>query len=247
MNMTDDRDGRSGVLVWLHMIQTLSPNSQFSSIPNIVFARSGKDIFESVTTHIFKHCSTWMRQKQSIKVPRGVLCSPSLYDCKVALLKGDNTEVKVFYTWSNKPWIVCCGQTTGNIWAPKYYIFPINDLPHRPPKKNQKISEKNPSKGHPSARTLLEFKEKNSRSVFHNMQITSEPHCSDPCARLKIQIPMHSISWGCLKIVRHCDSISLLINTFGIHLDPGYKSYEQIIDYRAEKNVQIQAIVFLYF
>ena len=25
------------------------------------------------------------------------------------------------------------GQTTGNIWAPKYYIFPMNDLPHRPP------------------------------------------------------------------------------------------------------------------
>ena len=79
------------------------------------------------------------------------------------------------------------------------------------------------------------------------MQITSEPLCSDPCARLKIQIPMHSISWGCPKIVRHCDPISLLINTFGIHLDPGYKSYEQIIDYRAEKNVQIQAIVLLYF
>ena len=25
------------------------------------------------------------------------------------------------------------GQTTGNIWAPKYYIFPVNNLPHRPP------------------------------------------------------------------------------------------------------------------
>ena len=28
---------------------------------------------------------------------------------------------------------IICGQTTGNIWAPKYYIFPIDDLPHRPP------------------------------------------------------------------------------------------------------------------
>ena len=26
-----------------------------------------------------------------------------------------------------------CGQTAGNIWAPKYYIFPVDDLPHRPP------------------------------------------------------------------------------------------------------------------
>ena len=24
------------------------------------------------------------------------------------------------------------GQTTGNIWAPKYYIFPVNDLPYGP-------------------------------------------------------------------------------------------------------------------
>ena len=79
------------------------------------------------------------------------------------------------------------------------------------------------------------------------MQITSEPLCSDPCAKLKIQIPIHSISRGCPQIVRHCEPISLLINTFGIHLEPGYKSYEQIIDYRAEKNVQIQAIVLLYF
>ena len=46
---------------------------------------------------------------------------------------------------------------------------------------------------------------------------------------------MHSISWGCPKIVRHCDPISLLINTFGIHLEPEYKSHEQIIHYRAEK------------
>ena len=48
------------------------------------------------------------------------------------------------------------------------------------------------------------------------MQIISEHLCPDPCARLKIQIPMHSISWGCPKIVLHCDPISLLINAFGM-------------------------------
>ena len=55
------------------------------------------------------------------------------------------------------------------------------------------------------------------------------------------------ISWGCPKIVCHCDPISLLINTFGIHLEPGCKSFEQIIHYRADKNVQKQATVLLYF
>ena len=34
----------------------------------------------------------------------------------------------------------------------------------------------------------------------------------------KIQVPL-------------CDPISLLINTFGIHLEPGGKSHEQIIHY----------------
>ena len=80
------------------------------------------------------------------------------------------------------------------------------------------------------------------------MQITSgPPFFSDPCAKLKIKIPMHSKSWGYPKIVRHCDPTSQLINTFGIHLEPEYKSHEQIIYYSAEKNVQKQAIVLLYF
>ena len=70
------------------------------------------------------------------------------------------------------------------------------------------------------------------------MQITSEPLFSDPCAWLKIQIPMHSISWGCPKIVRHCDPISLLINTCGIHLEPECKRHEQIIYYPTAKNVK---------
>ena len=69
------------------------------------------------------------------------------------------------------------------------------------------------------------------------MQITSESLCSDPCAKLKIQIPLHSISWGCPKIVRHCDPILLLINTFDNHLELGFKSYEQIVHYRTAKNV----------
>ena len=79
------------------------------------------------------------------------------------------------------------------------------------------------------------------------MQITSEPLFSDPCARLKIRIPMHSISWGCPEIVRHCDPISLLINSFGIHLERVFKRHEQIIDYRNDKNVLKKATVFLYF
>ena len=44
-------------------------------------------------------------------------------------------------------------QTTGNISAPKYFIFPINDLPHRPPlqKKKKKKTGKIPKKIHAKA------------------------------------------------------------------------------------------------
>ena len=70
------------------------------------------------------------------------------------------------------------------------------------------------------------------------MQIMPEPLSSDPCARLKIQIPMHSISWGCTKIVRHSDPISLLISTFGIHLEPGWKSWVKSFIIALLKNVQ---------
>ena len=90
----------------------------------------------------------------------------------------------------------------------------------------KKYPVKNPVKDHLRAHTLVEFKEKFPDDFFsHNMQIMPEPLSSDPCARLKIQIPMHSISWGCTKIVRHSDPISLLISTFGIHLEPGWKSW----------------------
>ena len=113
-------------------------------------------------------------------------------------------------------------------------------------KKIRKIREKIEAKATQGHVPWLNLK-KNFQISFHNMQITSEPLFSDPCARLKIQIPMHSISWGRPKIVRHCDPISLLINTFGIHLEPGRKSHEQIIHYRTAKNVQKQATVLLYF
>ena len=63
----------------------------------------------------------------------------------------------------------------------------------------------------------------------------SEPHSSDPCARLKTQIPMHSVSWECPEIVGHSDPISLPISTFGIHLQPGFISRGQIIHQRTVK------------
>ena len=44
----------------------------------------------------------------------------------------------------------------------------------------------------------------------------SEPLSSDTRARLKTQIPMHSISWGCPKILRQSDPNLLLISTNGI-------------------------------
>ena len=76
---------------------------------------------------------------------------------------------------------------------------------------------------------------------------TLELLCSDPWARLKTQIPMHSINWGCPKIVFHSDPVSLLISTFCFHLEPGCKSHDQIIHYRTAKDVQEQATVFLHF
>ena len=58
-----------------------------------------------------------------------------------------------------------------------------------------------------------------------------EPFSSDPRTTLKTQIPMQPIGWGCPKITRHSDPISLLISTFGIHHEPGCKSHGQIIYY----------------
>ena len=50
-----------------------------------------------------------------------------------------------------------------------------------------------------------------------------------------------------LGVSRYSDPISLLISTFGIHLEPGCKSHSQIIHYRTAKNVQTQATVLLCF
>ena len=55
---------------------------------------------------------------------------------------------------------------------------------------------------------------------------------------------MHSVSWGGPKIVRHSDPISLLISTFGTHLEPECKSQYQIIHDRTAKTVQTQATIF---
>ena len=114
-------------------------------------------------------------------------------------------------------------------------------------KKIFKIPKKFQAKAIQGHVPCLNLKKNFQISFSQIMQITSEPLCSDPCARLKIRIPMHSISWGCPKIVRHCDPISLLINTFGIHLEPGCKSHKQIIHYRTAKNVPKQATLLLYF
>ena len=43
-----------------------------------------------------------------------------------AELQTSMKRIPLSSSWNN-------GQTTGNIWAPKYYIFPINDLPHIAP------------------------------------------------------------------------------------------------------------------
>ena len=67
---------------------------------------------------------------------------------------------------------------------------------------------------------------------------TSELLSFDPCARLKTQTRIHSISWGCPKILSHSDPILLLISTFGIHRESGCKSHGRIIHYRTAKNVQ---------
>ena len=136
--------------------------------------------------------------------------------------------------------------TPGNIWALKYYTFSINDLLHRPPlKKWEQSWKKIQARAFQGHIPWLNLK-KISRSVFHNMQITTEPLCSDPCAMLKIQIPMHSISWGCLKIVCRCNPVSLLTH-LASHLEAGCKSHGQIIHYRTAKNVTKQVTVLFYF
>ena len=67
-----------------------------------------------------------------------------------------------------------------------------------------------------------------------------------------VQIRKHSISWGC---PHNCPfspppiphPVSLLISTFGIHLEPGCKSHGQTIHFHAAKSAQNQATSFLSF
>ena len=90
------------------------------------------------------------------------------------------------------------GQTTGNIWAPKYYIFPINGLPHRPLlKKRREKSMKPPSKGLQRTRILAELKEKFPDFFSLTMQKMSEPLSSDACTRLKTHRDPRTQSTGC--------------------------------------------------
>ena len=134
-----------------------------------------------------------------------------------------------------------------NYFSSELLYIPYKSFdPQTPLKKFRKIPKKFQAKAIQGHVPWLNLK-KNFHFFFsHNMHITSEPFSSDPCARLKTQIPMHSISQGCPKIDRHCDPISLLINTFDIHLEPGCKSHEQIVHYLTAKNVK-KATVLLYF
>ena len=102
--------------------------------------------------------------------------------------------------------------------------------PTDPLKKSEKSGGKFQAKAIQGHVSWLNLK-KNFQISFSQYANNVAPFFSDPCARLKIQIPMHSISWGCPRIVRHCDPILLLINTFAIHLEPGCKSHEQIVHY----------------
>ena len=56
---------------------------------------------------------------------------------------------------------ICSLARLQEIFEPQNTIYSLYMIcPTDPPQKNQKNPEKNPSKGHPRARTLLEFKEK---------------------------------------------------------------------------------------
>ena len=118
--------------------------------------------------------------------------------------------------------------------------------PQTPLKKIRKVRKKIPSKGHARHVPWLNLKK--------NFQISFSQYASNVGApffrsmRQAQNTDTHALNQlGCPKIVCHCDPISLLINTFGIHHEPGCKSHEQIINYRTAKKVQKQATVLLYF
>ena len=93
----------------------------------------------------------------------------------------------------------------------------------------------------------LKKKKKVSGYIFFTIfRETSEPLSSDPCARLKTQIPMHSIDWGCPEVVQATDPISLLISTFGIYLEPRCKSHGQINHFHSDKKMFKKKKLLLY-
>ena len=98
--------------------------------------------------------------------------------------------------------VVCfaaCGLTTRSMWALKHGIFPRNDIPptHPPPKKYEKspkISEQRPSKDmYPSWIFIKRFSQYADKHQIPLVQLhaTGSKHIS-----------MHSVSWGCPKIVQ---------------------------------------------
>ena len=119
--------------------------------------------------------------------------------------------------------------------------------PPKKKKKKEKIPKKIPSEGHPRARTLVELKEKFPDQFFYNMQI----NVGTPLFRSMCQAQntdTHALNQlGVSQILRHCDAISLLINTLGIHLEPGCKSHGQIIYYRTAKSVPKTSASFALF
>ena len=70
--------------------------------------------------------------------------------------------------------------------------------PTDPPKKNPKNHQKIPSKGHPRARTLVEFKE-NFPDIFHNTQITLKPFVQIHAPGSKYRYPCTQSAGGVPK------------------------------------------------
>ena len=156
-----------------------------------------------------RHCNVswivWAKSQDSVHQQQHMFCS-------LFMLRGHSArEPLISHLNRRVGWpILLCGhtqepvlatanttQTTGNIWAPKYYIiYPRNDLPPQTPlKKLRKIPRKKKSKQRPSKGTYPGcFSRKISRSVFHYMQITSEPHapgakCWYPCTQSAGGVP----------------------------------------------------------
>ena len=109
-------------------------------------------------------------------------------------------------------------QETFGPWNTMYSLLMI--CPTDPSLKKIKFFFLIPSKGHSRARTLVEFKEIFLISFSQYANNVRTPLFRS--MRHAQNTDTHALNiGGCPKIVRHCDPISLLINTFGIHLEPG--------------------------